>query len=58
MVAADVTALTGAFDTSGLLDTFVLFAPWIIGIAGVLLGVGLIRWGVKTIRKKLSGGVA
>lgn len=58
MDAADVTALTGAFDISALFSTFILLAPFILGVAGILLGVGIIKWGVRTVRKRLSGGVA
>jgi hypothetical protein len=58
METADVTALTGAFDVSDLLTTFVALAPYIIGVAGVVIGVSLVKWGIKTVRRKLSGGVA
>jgi len=58
MLSADVTALTTAFDVSALFDTFILFAPFIMGIAGVVLGVSLIKWGIKIVRRKLSGGMA
>lgn len=58
MQAADVTALTGAFDVATLVDTFVLLAPFILGVAGVVIGISLVKWGVKVIRRKLSGGVA
>lgn len=58
MDSADVTAITAAFDVSGLLTTFIAFAPYLIGIAGVLVGVGLIKWGVRKVRARLSGGVA
>lgn len=58
MQAADVTALTGAFDVSSLVDTFILLAPFILGVAGVIIAISLVKWGVKKIRAKLSGGVA
>lgn len=58
METADVTSLTTAFDTGALLTTFVALAPYILGVAGVVVGVNLIKWGVRTIRRKLSGGVA
>lgn len=58
MDSTTVTSLTSAFDFGPLFDTFVLFAPWIMGIAGVVLGVSLIRWGIHAVRKRLSGGVA
>jgi hypothetical protein len=58
MEAADVTALTTAFDTSSLVSTFILLAPFILGVAGVIIAISLVKWGVKKIRAKLSGGVA
>lgn len=58
MDALDVTALTTAFDVSELLDTFVLLAPFILTVAGIILGISLVKWGVKIVRRKLSGGVA
>lgn len=58
MVAADVTALTTAFDVSSLTGTFILLAPFIMIVAGVIIAVSLVKWGVRTVRKKLSGGVA
>lgn len=58
MDAADITSLTGAFSVDSLLSTFVGLAPFILTVAGVVIGVSLIKWGVKTVRRKLSGGVA
>lgn len=58
MDSAQVTALTAAFNPAELVDTFVALAPFIIGVAGVVIGVSLIKWGVKVVRRKLSGGVA
>lgn len=58
MEAADVTSLTTAFQPSVLLATFVSLAPFILGVAGVVIGVSLIKWGIKVVRRKLSGGVA
>lgn len=58
MEAADVTSLTAAFTPSTLLTTFVSLAPYILGVAGVVIGVSLIKWGIKVVRRKLSGGVA
>lgn len=58
METAQVTALTGAFDPADLVTTFIALAPYIIGVAGVVIGISLIKWGVKTVRRKLSGGVA
>lgn len=58
MTEAQVTALTGAFSVSGLVDTFVRLAPFILGVAGVVIAISLVKWGVKTVRRRLSGGVA
>lgn len=57
MDAAQVTALTGAFDPQDLLATFIQFAPYIIGVIGVIVGVSLIRWGYHKVRNLLSRGV-
>lgn len=58
MDSADVTALTAAFDTGSLLTTFIALAPYIVGVAGVLVGISLVKWGFRKVRAKLSGGVA
>jgi len=57
MLAADVTALTAAFAVQDLVDTFILFAPYIIGVAAVLVAVSLLKWGFRKVRGKLSGGL-
>lgn len=58
MTQTEVTALTSAFTVSDLVDTFVLLAPFILGVAGVVLAISIIKWGVKQVRRRLSGGVA
>lgn len=58
MTSAQVESLTTAFDFAPLLSTFILLAPYILGVAGVVLAVALIKWGVKVIRRRLSSGVA
>lgn len=58
MQASDITALTGAFTPSTLLTTFTGLAPYILTVAGIVVGVSLIKWGIKVVRRKLSGGVA
>lgn len=58
MSSAQVNSLTAAFQPSELLDTFILLAPYILGVAGIILAVGLIKWGIRVVRRKLSGGVA
>jgi len=57
MDSAAVTALTTAFDPTELLATFQLFAPYIIGVVGVIVGISLVRWGYHKIRSLLSRGV-
>lgn len=57
MNQATITSLTGAFDPAALLATFLLFAPFIIGVIGVLVGVSLVKWGFKKVKGKLSGGI-
>lgn len=57
MDSADVTALTTAFDPQTLLATFILFAPYIIGVVGVIVGISLVRWGYHKVRSLLSRGV-
>lgn len=58
MTEAQTTALTQAFAPGQFFDTWIQFAPFMIGIIGVLIAVGLIGWGVKKIRSKMSKGVA
>lgn len=58
MDSTKVGELTSAFAPAQLVDTFVLLAPFIIGVAGIVIGVSLIKWGVKHVRRRLSGGVA
>ena len=58
MTTAQITELTGAFAPGQFFSIWVDFAPFMIAIIGVLVGVGLIGWGVRKIRKRLSGGVA
>lgn len=53
-----VTKLTTAFNYSSLIDTFVLMAPYIMGVVGILAVVGLISYGVRKVRRRLSGGMA
>jgi hypothetical protein len=57
MQPADVTALTGAFDPADLLSTFIAFAPFIITVVGIVLGVALAKWGIKKVSGKLNKGV-
>ena len=47
MGAETVTKLTTAFNPAGLLDTFVSFAPFILGVAGTIMVVGLVKWAIK-----------
>lgn len=58
MTALDVTSLTTAFDPTALLATFLLLAPYIVGVVGTVVAISLVKWGFKTVKRKLSGGVA
>lgn len=53
-----VTKLTTAFNYNSLVDTFALMAPYIMGVVGILAVIGLISYGVRKVRRRLSGGVA
>jgi len=57
MLPADITALTAAFSTSTLVTGFISMAPFILGILVVVMTVMLIKWGVKKVTHKLSGGL-
>lgn len=54
MDASDVTALTTAFEPGQFLATFLLMAPFIALVVGLIIGVSVVKWGVKTARKQLS----
>lgn len=58
MTEAQVTELTTAFAPGQFFSTWVDFAPFMIGIIGVLVAIGLVRWGVRRIRGSLSKGAA
>lgn len=58
MESTQITALTGAYDASDLVTTFIGFGPYVLGVAGIVIGVSLLKWGFKKVRKQLSGGVA
>jgi hypothetical protein len=58
MDSTQITALTGAFDVSTLVTTFISLAPYVLGVAGAVIGVNLIKWGVRKVSHKLSGGAA
>lgn len=53
-----ITQLTAAFDVDKLVTSFIALAPWVMGVAGVILVTGLIKWGVGKVRRRLSGGMA
>lgn len=56
--SADVTSLTTAFAIDDLFGVFVLLAPWILGVVGFVVAISLIKWGIRVIRRKMSGGAA
>jgi hypothetical protein len=57
MLPADVTAITTAFSPADLLDTFIAFAPFILTVIGIGIGVGLVKWGIGKIKGMLHKGV-
>jgi len=57
METADITALTGAFDPASLLTTFIGFAPFILTVVGIVLGVGIAKWAIRKTTGKLNKGV-
>lgn len=57
MAPADITALTGAFDPADLLTTFIGFAPFILTVVGIVLGVGIAKWAIRKTTGKLNKGV-
>lgn len=57
MSTTDVTSLTTAFDPSALLTTFIGFAPFILTVVGIVLGVGIAKWAVRKTTGKLSRGI-
>lgn len=57
MDSTAVTALTTAFNPASLLATFQLFAPYIVGVIGVIVGISLVRWGYRKVSHLLSHGV-
>lgn len=57
MNSADITAIKAAFDPSALLTTFIGFAPFILTVLGIVLGVSIAKWAVKRVTGKLSKGV-
>lgn len=58
MTPENVTKITTAFAPDKLVDTFVSMAPFIMGVVGVLVVIGVVSWAVRRIRRRLSGGVA
>jgi len=57
MLPADVTALLAAFKPADLLTTFIAFAPYILGVIGIGIGVSLIKWGMAKVKGMLHRGV-
>lgn len=52
-----VTQLTQAFKPDAFLQTFITMAPFIMSIIGLIVGISLVKWGVRRASKKLSGGM-
>lgn len=57
MAPVDITALTTAFNPTSLLTTFIAFAPFILTVVGIVLGVGIAKWAIRKTTGKLNKGV-
>lgn len=57
MSSEAVQKVTTAFNPTGMVDTFVSMAPFILGVAGILLVVGIVSFGFRRVRRRLSGGM-
>lgn len=58
MDSADVTALVTALDPGPLVTSFILFGGFILAVAGIVAGVSLVKWGIRKVRRTVSGGAA
>lgn len=56
MTEEHILTVTNAFDPQQLLAGFIAFAPFILTVAGILVGISIINWGLKHIRLNLSDG--
>lgn len=54
MDSADVTSLTTAFEPGQFLATFLLMAPFIVSVVGLIIGIAVLKWGVRKARTTLS----
>jgi len=57
MKEQDITALTGAFDPSSLLTTFIGFSVFIMIVLGIIFGVQIVKWGVRKVAGRLGRGI-
>jgi len=57
MDALQVTALTGAFDPSSLVDTLILFAPFILAAVAIVVGIAIAKGAFRKVTRKVSGGI-
>lgn len=57
MSTESIGQLTTAFKTDVLVANFVALAPWIMGVVGLLVVMGLLSWGIYKTRRRLSGGM-
>lgn len=49
-------ALKNAFDVSVLLDVYLQFAPFILGVVSTLVGVAIVKWAINHVMISFSGG--
>lgn len=57
MSSETVTQLTTAFSPDKFMATFLAMAPFIMAVVALLVGIGIVKWGVRRASRKLSGGV-
>ncbi len=57
MSSETVTALTTAFSPDKFMATFMSMAPFVLSVVTLLVGIGIVKWGVRRASRKLSGGI-
>lgn len=57
MSSETVTQLTTAFSPDKFMATFLTMAPFIMTVVGLVVGVGIVKWGVRRSSRKLTGGM-
>lgn len=57
MSSENVTQLTTAFSPDKFMATFLTMAPFIMTVIGLVVGIGIVKWGVRRSSRKLTGGM-